>query len=173
VLLSLSDVLSEAVEDELIPQNPALRSGKLLKRPATIEESELAIFTPRRGRLVVGDSATRTPPVLPDGPHILRTGLRAEEVLGLHQGDLNFRNESIHVQRNWSHGRLGTPKNGKGRRADMSQGLTNALKGWIELQDLESAAAGESSPDILFPGNIGGTRRKRSYRAENWLRYKL
>ncbi len=45
-LLTLSAVLTEAVEDGLITHNPALRSGKLLKRPATIEESELAIFTP-------------------------------------------------------------------------------------------------------------------------------
>jgi Site-specific recombinase XerD len=102
-----------------------------------------------------------------------RTGMRAGEVLGLHRGDLNFHNRTIHVQRNWSHGELGTPKNGKGRRVDMSQGLANALTGWIELQNLEAVAAGRPSPEILFPGNVGGTRREPSYMAENWLRYKL
>jgi integrase len=102
-----------------------------------------------------------------------RTGLRAGEVLGLHRGDLNFHSRSIYVQRNWSRGILGTPKNGKARRVDMSQGLAKALTEWIELQDLEAAAAGQAAPEILFPGNLGGTRREPSYMAENWLRYKL
>ncbi|MCS6316661.1 MAG: hypothetical protein H8K05_02535 [Nitrospira sp.] len=44
---------------------------------------------------------------------------------------------------------------------------------WIELQDLGAAAAGYAAPEILFPGNLGGTRREPSYMAENWLRYKL
>ncbi|HZN44851.1 MAG TPA: tyrosine-type recombinase/integrase, partial [Nitrospiraceae bacterium] len=29
------------------------------------------------------------------------------------------------------------------------------------------------TPEILFPGNTGGTRRTPSYMAENWLRYKF
>ena len=55
----------------------------------------------------------------------------------------------------------------------MSQGLAKALTEWIELQDLEAAAAGHAAPEVLFPGNLGGTRREPSYMAENWLRYKL
>ena len=55
----------------------------------------------------------------------------------------------------------------------MSQGLAHALKGWLEWQDLEAAAMGQPSPEILFPGNVGGTREAPSYMAENWLRYKL
>lgn len=41
------------------------------------------------------------------------------------------------------------------------------------MQDLEAAAASKSAPAVLFPGNIGGTRRAPFYMAENWLRYKL
>jgi integrase len=51
--------------------------------------------------------------------------------------------------------------------------LSKALAEWIELQDLEAAAAGKPAPTILFPGNTGGTRREPYYMAENWLRYKL
>ncbi len=173
VLLTLSAVLSEAVEDELIPQNPALRSGKLLKRPPTLEEGELAIFTPEEEYLLLETVRRERPHFYPMALVFFRTGLRAGEVLGLHRGDLDFHNRSIHVQRNWSRGRLGTPKNGKSRRVDMSQGLANALSAWIELQDLEAAAAGKPTPEILFLGNVGGTRRSAFYMAENWLRYKL
>src|SRR5687768_7664912 len=39
-LLTLSGILSEAVEDGLIAINPALRSGKFLKRPKTLDEAD-------------------------------------------------------------------------------------------------------------------------------------
>jgi integrase len=55
----------------------------------------------------------------------------------------------------------------------MSQGLMEALKEWVALQDLEAAALGEPQPEILFPGNLGGTRRQPYYMAENFLRYRL
>lgn len=42
----------------------------------------------------------------------------------------------------------------------MSQGLAKALTEWIELQDLEAAAAEHAAPAILFPGNLGGSRRE-------------
>jgi integrase len=112
-LLTLSAVLTEAVEDGLITHNPALRSGKLLKRPATIEESELAIFTPEEEGLLLETIRRERPLFYPMALTFFRTGLRAGEVLGLHRGDLNFHSRSIYVQRNWSRGILGTPKNGK------------------------------------------------------------
>ena len=54
----------------------------------------------------------------------------------------------------------------------MSEGLAAALKE-ITLQDVEVTGTGKARPDILFLGNIGGTRLKRHYMAENWLRYRL
>jgi hypothetical protein len=44
---------------------------------------------------------------------------------------------------------------------------------WIELPDLEAAAAGQAASEILFPGNLGETRLEPSYMAPNWLRHKL
>jgi integrase len=173
VVLTLSAILSEAVEDGIIPQNPALRSGKLLKRPPTLEEQELAIFTPDEEGVFLETVQRQRPLFYPMALTFFRTGLRAGEVMGLHREDLDFRHRSIHCRRNWSHWRLGTPKNGKARKVDMSQGLAKVLREWIEIQDLEAAAAGQSAPEILFPGNVGGTRRQRSYMAENFLRYKL
>jgi integrase len=172
-ILTLSAVLSAAVEDGLIAQNPALRSGKLLKRPPTLEEQELAIFTPDEERDFLETVHRERPLFYPMALTFFRTGMRAGEVMALHRTDLDFRNHVIHVRRNWSHWRLGTPKNGKARKVDMSAGLAQTLKEWIALQDLEAAAAGKPTPEILFPGNVGGTRRVPSYMVENWLRYKL
>ncbi len=68
---------------------------------------------------------------------------------------------------------LGTPKNGKTRRVDMSQGLAKTLEAWCETQALEAAAKGQQPSEIVFVGNLGGKRRQPYYMAENWLRYKL
>lgn len=173
VLLTLSGILSEAVEDGVIALNPALHAGKIIKRPPTLAEEELAIFTPDEEQAFLKAVKEHRPTFYPMALTFFRTGLRAGEVMGLHREDLDFRARTIHVRRNWTRWRLGTPKNGKARKVDMSKGLAEALKEWIELQDLEAAHAGQPSPEILFPGNTGGTRRAPYYMAENWLRYKL
>jgi integrase len=176
-LLTFSGILSEAVEDGLIPVNPALRSGKILKRPKTLDEAgDLEIFTPEEEHavLTVARNDKDDHPIrLPVAMVFFRTGMRAGEVMGLNRIDLDFRSRRIHVRRNWTQGRLLTPKSGKSRHIDMSNGLADTLKEWIALQDLEAAAIGLPSPEILFPGNIGGTRREPYFMAENHLRYKV
>ena len=78
-LLTLSAVLTEAVEDGLITHNPALRSGKLLKRPATIEESELAIFTPEEEGLLLETIRRERPLFFPMALTFFRNGTGHEE----------------------------------------------------------------------------------------------
>jgi len=102
-----------------------------------------------------------------------RTGMRVGEVFGLHRADVNVSSRSITIKRNWTKGHLTTPKNGESRTVDLSHGLEAALTDWMAYQDLEAAAAGQPSPEILFSGNLGGARQSPSYMAENWLRYKL
>lgn len=172
-LLTLSAVLSEAIEDNLIPVNPALHAGKILKRPKKLEEGELEIFTSEEERNFLGTVKEHRACFYPMALLFFRTGIRAGEVLGLHRKDLDFRARTIHVRRNWTHGQLGTPKNGKARKVDMSLELAAVLKEWVEVQDLEAAAADQPQPEILFPGNVGGTRRRPLYMAESWRRYKL
>lgn len=166
-LLTLSAVLSEAIEDNLIPVNPALHAGKILKRPKKLEEGELEIFTPEEERDFLRTVKEHRACFYPMALLFFRTGMRAGEVLGLHRKDLDFRARTIHVRRNWTHGQLGTPKNGKARKVDMSLELAAVLKEGVEVQDLEAAAADQPQPEILFPGNVGGTRRRPLYMAEN------
>jgi integrase len=172
-ILTFSAILTEALEDGLIQQNPALRVRKLLKRPPELDESELVIFTPEEERRFLQTTQRERPSFYPMALTFFRTGLRAGEVMGLHREDVDFLSRTIHVRRNWTRWQLGTPKNGRSRKVDMSQGLSKALAEWIELQELEAAAVGKPAPTILFPGNTGGTRREPYYMAENWLRYKL
>lgn len=172
-LLTLSGVLSEAVEDGLLTVNPVLHAGKIIKRPKTLAEEELVIFTPDEEQAFLKAVKEHRPAFYPMALTFFRTGLRAGEVRGLHREDLDFHGRAVHVRRQWSRGYLDTPKNGKSRKVDMSHGLAAALKEWLELQDLEAAHAGRERSEIVFPGNTGGTRRQPSYMAENYLRYKL
>ncbi len=139
-LLTLSAVLSEAVEDKVITINPALRAGKIISRPKTLDEEELEIFTPEEEQNFLQAVKVHRPTFYPMALTFFRTGMRLGEVLGLHRGDVDFQSRLIHVRRNWTRGLLGTPKNGKARKIDMSNGLALALRECMELQDLEAAA---------------------------------
>ncbi len=55
----------------------------------------------------------------------------------------------------------------------MSQGLAKTLEAWCETQKLEAAMKEQQPPEIIFLGNLGGTRRKAHYMSENWARYNL
>ncbi len=173
-LLTFSNLLGEAVEDGLIKENPALRAGKLFKRPKSLEEGEeLEIFTPEEELAFLMAVKEHQPLFYPMALTVFRTGIRAGELLGLHRADIDFTRGVIHIRRNWTRGRLSSPKNGKARKVDMSQSLASGLQEWMELQDLEAQANQTGTPEVLFPGNLGGTRQERTYMAENFFRYKL
>ena len=104
---------------------------------------------------------------------LFRTGLRLGEFLALHREDVNLQDRTLSVRRNLSRGTLSTTKSGRGRKVDLSAALVAALKAHMEIQDLEAAASGQPASVMLFPGNLGGTRRERSYMAENYFRYQL
>jgi len=86
----------------------------------------------------------------------LRTGLRQGELLALQWGDLDFRSRFILVQRNYSRGRICTPKNGESRRVDMSLELSQTLKDLSTERQLEAAANGEKAlPEWVFTSETG------------------
>jgi site-specific recombinase XerD len=84
-VLTLSAVLSQAVEDGLLSANPALRSGMFLKRPKMLTnqrdafspEQETAILTATR------ELFTTQPMLYPLTLTLFRTGIRVGELLGL------------------------------------------------------------------------------------------
>ncbi len=172
-LCAFSAVLSEAVDDGHLTVNPANNPGRILKRPPTLEDGELDIFTPEEEAAVLRTAKEQMPHAYPLVLTLFRTGARVGEVLALHRADCDFLTRTLTIRRNWSRWRLGTPKNGKTRRVDMSQELTRTLQAWCETQALEAAAEGRQPSEIVFLGNLGGTRRQPFYMAENWLRYKL
>ncbi len=162
----LSAVLPEAV-------NPVGKLSKILKRPPSLDDEKLEIFTPEEEAAVLRTAKEQMPHAYPLVLTFFRTGARVGEVLAIHRAECNFTTRTLTIRRNWSNWRLGTPKSGKTRRVDMSQELTKTLEAWCETQALEAAAKGQLPSEIVFLGNLGGKRRQPYYMSENWLRYKL
>jgi len=153
---TVSSVLSQAVEDELIPANPALRLGrhyrqgdqpKMEIRPLSREEASLLVDAARK-------HYPREAPLLLCA---LRTGMRLGELLGLQWGDIDLHGRFIEVRRNLVAGRLTTPKNGKMRRVDMSKQLAETLRDLLTARKAETLRRGWGQvPEWVFCNEEGG-----------------
>ena len=149
ILCGLSAIFTSANEDGLVQHNPALKPGKFLKgvkrkdedvNPLTLEEEQAFLEAVQ----------TYAPQSFPFFFTLLRTGLRLGEAIALQPGDLDFRGRFIQIRRNWTRGRLTTPKSGKTRRVDMSLRLADVLKEHLVNQELEAVATGKGKPQWVF-----------------------
>jgi integrase len=142
---TLSAVLSQAVEDGILPANPAFRIGRHLRKgdeprreihPLTREESQMFLSTieqhwPEHHAFFLC---------------ALRTGMRLGELLAVQWGDIDFANRFIEVQRNLVSGKLTTTKNTNRRRVDMSAFLTETFERRLVAAKAAALKAGKSEP---------------------------
>ena len=151
---TLSTILTQAVEDELLPANPALRLGRYLR---TADEGEPDIDPLTRDEVADLLSVARSRfsdwyPWLLCG---LRTGMRAGELLALQWGDVNWRESVLVVQRNLVRAQLTTPKNHQRRRVDMSRQLRAELRLWRRRQHAVWLKHGQPFPEWVFSSVTG------------------
>ncbi|MFC1591971.1 tyrosine-type recombinase/integrase [Thermodesulfobacteriota bacterium] len=152
-----------ALDEELVQANP---TREILKRinlrrdtagsvdPLTREEADHFLATCLR----------QYPEHYPFFLCAFRTGMRLGELLGLHWADIDWHGQFIRLERTFKGGRLGSPKNGKVRRVDLSDQLAGALKALHTVQKREflKTRAGKQ-PQIVF-------HHKGSYMAQNSIR---
>ena len=122
IVRTLSTVLSQAVDDELLSANPALNLRKYLR---TGDESEPPMdpFSRAEALHLVQTARDQFPAWHAWVLCGLRTGLRPSELLGLQWGDIDWRGRFIQVQRSIVRGVLTTTKNHQCRRVDVSPDL--------------------------------------------------
>ena len=124
---TLSAVLSQAVEDGILPANPAFRMGRHVRKG---DEPRRAInpLTRDQAQTFLKVVETHWPEYYAFFLCALRTGMRLGELLALQWGDIDLGSRFIEVRRNLVSGKLTTPKNTNRRRVDMSAHLTETLE---------------------------------------------
>jgi integrase len=166
-IASLRVVLSSAVEDSVIPTNPAIRLGRFVKTEKP--EQKAKAMTPEEVQKFLAAARTYCAEYYPLFLIALRAGLRQGEILGLKYGDFHFGeggddpDRYIFVQRRWYRGDFSTPKGKKERRVDMSQELRQTLLQLYEDRECEAVREGRKSidDDLVFPGENGKPLRAR------------
>ncbi len=147
-------MLSQAVEDELLSANPALKMGKYLQR-GDEPEHEPDPFTREEVQHVVTTAREYFPEWHAWVLCGLRTGLRAGELRGLQWVDIDWRGRYLLVQRSLVRGTLTTPKNHQRRRVDLSQQLRMVLRLWRRRESARWLALGQPRPDWVFATSTG------------------
>ena len=126
---TLSAVLSQAVEDELLPANPAFRMGKHLRSGDDLP-AEIQPLTREEAYLFLLKAEHVFPEFYPFFLCALRTGMRLGDLLALQWGDLDFTGRFIHVRRNRVSGKLTSTKNRQRRQvAAIDRHLTSLADG--------------------------------------------
>ncbi|SHI15677.1 tyrosine-type recombinase/integrase [Desulfofustis glycolicus] len=89
---------------------------------------------------------------------LLMTGARIGEVVGMRVEDLDFVKREWHLQRSYSFGRMGPPKNGLSRMVDLSNNLMEILRQHI----------GERTEGWVFKNQAGNPIRPDNFRNRHW-----
>jgi integrase len=168
---AISGILNKAVDDEVIPANPAHRIGRIIKAKDYKEDMDPLSQDELRKLL---DAIQKDEDLKAHYALFLllaRTGMRIGEALGLRWGDIDFNGRFIHVQRGLSRGSVELPKNGKTRRVDMSQQLTEALKVHLTESKKRGIALGLGDvPGYVFTNEKGGLLDKDNWRRRVFLK---
>lgn len=174
IFASLRALLSQAVEDDLLPSNPAIRLGRFNRcqgddwKPDFLTEEEAA-------RLLQTAKELR-PERYPLFLTALRTGMRLGELLALEWDDVQFgaseedSNRYILVRHNFTHGQFTNPKSRKERRVDLNRELRQVL---TELRDRRMLAAMQHGKEnirrLVFPSQTGGPLDSRNVYHRDFL----
>jgi len=160
---TLSSMLSQAVEDEKLPANPALRMGRHLRRgdePKTVIQP----FTRDEAAHLVTTARQHFSRWHPWALCALRTGLRHGELLALQWGDIDWQGRFLLVQRNIVRGVATSPKSHQRRRVDMSAQLFETLLAWRRLQRKRWIKKGKPLPPWVFASLEGTALEERNVR---------
>jgi integrase len=153
-------MLNEAVEDNIIIANPALRLGKALKvdgREGKKGKQEPKAFTREQLSAFLQAANLRWYPYF---LFLARTGCRLGESLAVEVADVHFAERTVMINKAYSKGIVQLPKDGESREVDLSKNLADVLKAMISDRREQCFAMGKPMPTLLFPTKDGGVINK-------------
>lgn len=164
----ISGVLTKAVDDKVISENPALNLGKkFMKRIEDAIEAR---------KVTNGEEEGNPDPLskeelkrLLDKVHkhytahyplflfLARTGARTGEALGLQWGDIDFNGRFINLKRSLSRRKITTLKGKRIRRVDMSRQLAQVMEAHLVKSKEKGMKLGLGDhPVYVFTNRLGG-----------------
>jgi integrase len=120
-IVVLHAIFKRAMKVYGLPRNPLAT----VERPRLEKRAGIDVFSRDEVMALVGAAANAQDGVLYLAAAF--TGLRLGELLGLHWEDVDFAADTIRVRRNWTGGREGTPKSGRGRAVPLMAEVADAL----------------------------------------------
>jgi integrase len=161
ILTSLRAVLSAAMEDKLIDNNPASKVGKFNKRERG--QNKAHAMTVNEVQAFLSACVEVCADYYPLFFTALRSGLRKSELIALQWGDIQFgeseddKNRFILVRRHYYMGHFGTSKTHECRRVDMTKQLRQVLRTRQETALLRAFQLGKTSiaDELVFPSEAG------------------
>jgi integrase len=156
LIKTFRSMLSEAVEDGIIPVNPASKMGRNLKvegKESNKGAKDIKAFSRDQLSRFLENAHPRWYPYF---LFMARTGLRLGESLALEVSDLDFDRRVVIVSKQNSKGEIQTPKDGESREVDLSTQLVEVLRIMIAGRRRECFEQGKQMPTLLFPTENGG-----------------
>jgi len=151
----MSAILRQAVDDEIIVNNPATQTGRYINKKKSMEE--INPFSQEEVSLFEKAIQVHIPRYYPLLLCALRTGMREGELIALKPGDIDFNGNFIEVKRNRYRDQITLPKSGKIRRVDMSKQLAETLRAYLLNRKKEALQKGwKEPPEWLFCNENGG-----------------
>jgi len=159
----VSGVLGKALDDEVIPANPALNVGKISQR--NDKKGDINPLTAKELKILLDTVKKHYPDHYVLFLLLAQTGMRIGEAIALQWGDIDFNGRFIEVKRSLVRGQISTPKSGKSRRVDMSKQLAAALKDYRHQSKKKGLSLGiGGAPEFIFTNKRGNPIDKDSWR---------
>jgi integrase len=149
----VSGVFSYAVDEGMLTSNPRLGITKRLNFSREKGKADIEPLTAKELALYLNTCQKYYPEFYPFFLCLARTGMRLGEAIAVAIQDIDFNSKYIWVKKSYRRGKFNPPKNGKARKVDMSDQLTDVLKGLMTTRkkDALKSGMGASYPICCLP----------------------
>lgn len=140
----MSQIYSFMIDMDIVMKNPLARIKSLKEE----RSEEIRSLSTEETKILLSKTKEIYPDFYPLLFTALFTGMRQGELMGLTWDSINWITRKITVDKNFTHGRVGTTKTGKVRKVDMSLELVKVLKEW-------RLACPKGEHNLVFPNGDG------------------
>lgn len=145
----ISGVFNHALDEEILTSNPCTGITKRMDFNRKKNKPEIEPLSKEELSLYLDACREHYPEFYPFFLCLARTGVRLGEAIAIQFHDIDFHSKYIWVKRTYRRGKITAPKNGKTRKVDMSDQLTDVLRSVKTERKKEVLKSGKGREDVL------------------------